>query len=70
MNSRTKLLSGAMLMMLVAVLGDQAYREYIEKPAEKRERELSRVRKQISTAEDAILASVEAADQLEVPEVR
>jgi len=64
MNSRTKFLLAAMAVISVALFGDQGYRRFVEAPAEKREREASRLDKQIKDAEDVIFNSAGAADEL------
>ncbi|MBM4074989.1 MAG: hypothetical protein FJ267_05025, partial [Planctomycetes bacterium] len=65
MNTRSKMLVILMSIIGVAVLGDQGYRRFIEEPGQKREREIDRLRKQISDADDDILQSRRAKEELE-----
>ncbi|HJN08911.1 MAG: hypothetical protein QGG09_21285 [Pirellulaceae bacterium] len=64
MNTRTKFLLGALAVVGVGVFGDQGYRRLVEEPAQKREREASKLDKQIKEAEDTIFRSAAAADEL------
>lgn len=64
MNSRTKLLLMVMLAVGGAVFGDRGYRQLVEEPARKREQEIERLDRQISEAEDEIVKSTRASDQL------
>lgn len=64
MNDRTKFLMASMGLVFAALLGDAGYRKFVEEPTAARERELSRINKQIKQAEDAIFESADAADRL------
>ena len=64
MNTRTKLLLAALAVVGVAVFGDRGYRQLVEEPARQREKQIERLDRQISEAEDEIVKSVRAADQL------
>jgi len=64
MNARANLLVAALVIVGIALLGDQSYRAFVEEPAGKRERTLSRLRKEVQKAEDVIFQSAAAADEL------
>ncbi len=64
MNTRTKYLLAATAIVGVGMVGDRGYRRFVDEPATKHERELSKLQQQISEATDLITESAAASDQL------
>lgn len=64
MTTQTKLLLAALAVVGVAIFGDRGYRQMVEEPARAREKQLERLDRQISEAEDEIVKSARASDQL------
>lgn len=64
MNNRTKYLLVSLSVIGIGLVGDQGYRRFVEAPAARNQRELSRLQTQIAKATDVITSSVAAADEL------
>ncbi|MCA9184356.1 MAG: hypothetical protein R3E01_30820 [Pirellulaceae bacterium] len=65
MNRRTRWLLAGMALVGIILFGDKAYRHFVEEPAEQFERKLAKIEKDMSAADDAIMASSDAKEQLE-----